>query len=161
MKKTIIKIIIAILIIAIFISWVIVTGWDLKSLKEVTADWEATIYITEDHLEGYADENTKETLYVLKGDDVILLKKLLLDKTLCRRRFEQGGYTLLKSESRKDIYIIFQDNVDKDFKMELSHKEMIFIDSVSHNYLKNLNKDFESEILEFLSKYEPVSEEIS
>ena len=161
MKKTIIVIVVAILIIAIFISWVIVNGRDLNSLKEVTADWEATIRITEDRLEGYADENVKTTIYELKGEDVILLKELLLDKTLCRRRFEQGGYTILKAESRKEISIIIQDNTDKDFQMELSQKEMILIDSISHNYLKNLNKDFEEEILMFLSNYDPVKEEIN
>ena len=161
MKKTIIIIIVAILIIAIFISWVIVTGSDLKALKQVTSDWEATIIIREDRLEGYADKNEKTTIYELKGEDVILLKELLLDKTLCRRRFEQGGFSLLKTERRKVIWINFDGDGDKDFTMELSYKEMIYIGSISNGYLKNLNKDFESEILEFLSKYEPVSEEIS
>ena len=159
MKKRIIIIVVVILIISLIASWIIITGGELKTLKAVSEDWEATITVIEDHLEGYPN-NTKETVYNLQGKDVIALKELIQQKTVCRRRIEQGGFSSLNTDDKKRILIIIQDNKDKDFSLQLVNNKMVLISDILNNHLKNLNNDYESEILMFLSSYDPVKEEI-
>ena len=149
MKKRIIIIVVVILIISLIASWIIITGGELKTLNTVI----------EDHLEGYPN-NTKETVYNLQGKDVIALKELIQQKTVCRRRIEQGGFSSLNTDDKKRILIIIQDNKDKDFSLQLVNNKMVLISDILNNHLKNLNNDYESEILMFLSSYDPVKEEI-
>ena len=159
-KRTIIIIIIWIICIVVFICWMVVTGGELKELKAIDDNYEVNITVTEDHLEGYADDNIRTMIYKLSGEDAVRLRDILANGIKARRLFG-GELTVRDPESYKRITIVANDKTDNGgLYMVITCRKYLMISEVTAGYLRNYHEELEDEVLELLAGFEPVSDEI-
>jgi hypothetical protein len=157
-KRKIIKIAIWAVCILIFVCWMIVTGGELKNLKSIDENYEVSITVSEDHLEGYADDNKRTIVYKLTGEDAAQLRDLLINGIKARRLFG-GSLTIRDPESNKRITIVANNMVDNgDFDMQIICKKYLAISDVTAGFLRNYHEELEDEVMDYLGGFDPVSD---
>ena len=177
-KKTIIKITIWVVCIVIFICWMIVTGGELKNLKAIDenyeisvtvmeTDWDGkvivgignNVVIYEKHIEGYTHDAVKKTVYEFTGEDAVHFRDILINGIKARRLFGEE-LNVRDPISNKRITIVANHKTDNgDFNMDIIYRDYLCIPEATNGFLRNYHEELESEVLEFLSSYEPVSDD--
>ena len=176
-KKTIIKITIWVVCIVVFICWMIVAGGELKNLKAIDenyeisvtvmeTDWDGkvifgignNVVIYEKHIEGDAHGVVK-TVYEFTGEDAVHFRDILIKGIKARRLFG-GELNVLDPISNKRITIIANHKTENgDFNMDIIYRDYLSIPEATNGFLSNYHEELESEVLEFLSSYEPISDD--
>ncbi len=177
-KKTIIKITIWVVCIVVFICWMIVTGGELKNLKAIDenyeisvtvmeTDWDGkvifgignNVVIYEKHIEGDAYDAVKKTVYEFTGEDAVHFRDILINGIKARRLF--GGELNVRDPiSNKRITIVANHKTENgDFNMDIIYRDYLSIPEATNGFLRNYHEELESEVLEFLSNYDPISDD--
>lgn len=160
-KKKIIKITIWATCILVFICWMVVAGGELKDLKAIDEDYEVSVTVMEKHPEGYTDDTVKKTAYEFTGEDAVHFRDILINGIKARRLFG-GELNVPVPKSNKRITIVANHKTENcDFVMDIIYRDYLSVPEVTHGFLRNNHEELESEVLEFLSSYEPISDDLN
>ena len=156
----------------------IVTGGELKNLKAIDenyeisvtvmeTDWDGkvifgignNVVIYEKHIEGDAYDAVKKTVYEFTGEDAVQFRDILINGIKARRLF--GGELNVRDPiSNKRITIVANHKTENgDFNMDIIYRDYLSVPEATNGFLRNYHEELESEVLEFLSNYDPISDD--
>ena len=65
-------------------------------------------------------------------------------------------------KSNKRITIVANHKTENcDFVMDIIYRDYLSVPEVNNGFLRNYHEELESEVLEFLSSYEPISDDLN